>query len=786
MFGLYSKTGAILKATTVIDAPAELVAAWEMSKMTRSNILSDPMEALARSITYVNDHHSVYHVVYDFGIPRFLPREWVTRIIWQWLNDTELEVCVVSDDFNKFPKVESKVRATNIARYVYSKMPDLGDTAQTRLTYFSAPDLGGAFPTVLMRTLSIGLLTGASLMRQHFDNSQDIDAGRRQDFLRNIDRGRRTELSKAEKGAVSTGLMLFRHFDDEQASALDMPSPTTKARMYKASDELAKGWASTQVKATPEAILAYIWDPDQRSTMRSEVLEKHVDELNGHSMLVFTVEKFPRPHHDREYLTRSVWQATTTGFYVARAPATSEKRPLGMAYRVRAADHAAIKISKISDNYSSVEFAAAKDFGGAMKSRFSKASIRQSLSYVTEIQEYFLSLSGLDTWTEIDGRAMGEILVRPSLADMRTKGGESIYDARVHHLVQKYGGLGEACEQYEWLPVLLSRVLENKLRSSGNVFTKLININVADAETIGAGLALSLATNLSAESAVDEWIIKYLALAELDRDCSWFRPMVDTVAQRLLESVSWGVKMRLYVGAGFSTMDLISDAFMVYSFAASEDTQQDAWILGSMFGSCILLQCFIVYMQHKGGKRGVLLRELLFVVSGLKPGVDASRVARNLEREKHHIVDPFMELTMVKLLELFCEAIPGTIYMCHTFLKNPDPALRTTTAFSIFCSVASAGFVCASIAFDYDVNPGRRRDQPNIYGFVPDSTLARSFIFSFMATKSASLLLLRGLTTAIWLAAGFRYYAYFLLGDWTLYFIQKVLRRDFHYCGSAT
>jgi hypothetical protein len=179
-----------------------------------------------------------------------------------------------------------------------------------------------------------------------------------------------------------------------------------------------------------------------------------------------------------------------------------------MAYRVRAADHAAIKISKISDNYSSVEFAAAKDFGGAMKSRFSKASIRQSLSYVTEIQEYFLSLSGLDTWTEIDGRAMGEILVRPSLADMRTKGGESIYDARVHHLVQKYGGLGEACEQYEWLPVLLSRVLENKLRSSGNVFTKLININVADAETIGAGLALSLATNLSAESAVDEWIIK--------------------------------------------------------------------------------------------------------------------------------------------------------------------------------------------------------------------------------------------------------------------------------------
>jgi hypothetical protein len=25
----------------------------------------------------------------------------------------------------------------------------------------------------------------------------------------------------------------------------------------------------------------------------------------------------------------------------------------------------------------------------------------------------------------------------------------------------------------------------------------------------------------------------------------WFRPMMDSVAQRLLESVSWGLKMRL-------------------------------------------------------------------------------------------------------------------------------------------------------------------------------------------------------------------------------------------------
>ncbi|GMI29651.1 hypothetical protein TeGR_g14379 [Tetraparma gracilis] len=43
----------------------------------------------------------------------------------------------------------------------------------------------------------------------------------------------------------------------------------------------------------------------------------------------------------------------------------------------------------------------------------------------------------------------------------------------------------------------------------------------------------------------------------------WFRPMMDTIAQRLLESVSWGLKMRLYTGAGLSTLDLLTDLYMI-------------------------------------------------------------------------------------------------------------------------------------------------------------------------------------------------------------------------------
>ncbi|GMI39207.1 hypothetical protein TeGR_g10090 [Tetraparma gracilis] len=66
------------------------------------------------------------------------------------------------------------------------------------------------------------------------------------------------------------------------------------------------------------------------------------------------------------------------------------------------------------------------------------------------------------------------------------------------------------------------------------------------------------------EPAVGEWVGRYPALKELEEEYSWFRPMMDTIAQRLLESVSWGLKMRLYTGASLSTLDMVSDLYMIY------------------------------------------------------------------------------------------------------------------------------------------------------------------------------------------------------------------------------
>ena len=92
--------------------------------------------------------------------------------------------------------------------------------------------------------------------------------------------------------------------------------------------------------------------------------------------------------------------------------------------------------------------------------------------------------------------------------------------------------------------------------------------------------------------------------------------MMDTIAQRLLESVSWGLKMRLYTGAGLSTMDLLSDMYMIYTYATTPGQQGTAVSLGIMVGLSMGLQLVFVFMNARRGPKLTMLKEMLIVLSG--------------------------------------------------------------------------------------------------------------------------------------------------------------------------
>jgi hypothetical protein len=177
--------------------------------------------------------------------------------------------------------------------------------------------------------------------------------------------------------------------------------------------------------------------------------------------------------------------------------------------------------------------------------------------------------------------------------------------------------------------------------------------------------------------------------------------MMDTIAQRLLESVSWGLKMRLYTGAGLSTMDLLSDVYMIYTYATTGQ-KGTALSLTIMVVLCLLLQLLGVFVNTRKAPKKVRLKEMLIVLSGIAPGIHAMRVANGAEMSKHAAYSPELELVITRCTEMALESVPGTVLQVSTALqsmKDGDGFSKVALG-SIIVSAFTTGFSAATISFE--------------------------------------------------------------------------------------
>jgi len=253
--------------------------------------------------------------------------------------------------------------------------------------------------------------------------------------------------------------------------------------------------------------------------------------------------------------------------------------------------------------------------------------------------------------------------------------------------------------RYEFFQPMMARVVENKLRTAGDMKSKLCSVSAGEGRRVGAGLALAMATNLTAEAGVNEWVGKYRCLGELDREEAWFRPMLNVVGKRLLGEVSWGLKMRVIMGAGLSVLDMATDIFVIVGYMGKEKTRGYGWSLLGMILGCMVLQLALVVLQHRK-KPLKMLGEMLIVLTGMKPGWDAFSVCSEKEADEHSTMDAKAEMVMDKGIEMVCESIPGCILQLYAILKSGD---RTQSAIaSVAVSALTTGFSSASISFDFD------------------------------------------------------------------------------------
>jgi hypothetical protein len=181
---------------------------------------------------------------------------------------------------------------------------------------------------------------------------------------------------------------------------------------------------------------------------------------------------------------------------------------------------------------------------------------------VTEIQEYFQSLRRLEDWDEEDGTIIGTIFLNETVAEKHPDHGESRAGARMRELFGSHLALKQLSGKYGWFQELMTNVVRNRLRPAvdtkvererekappSNVFFRtnppsalkvdLHNMSNKQAATIGGGLASCLIAHLTSQAGVDEWLLRYPAMKQLAENEVWFLPMIETMAQRILDDVA--------------------------------------------------------------------------------------------------------------------------------------------------------------------------------------------------------------------------------------------------------
>jgi len=101
--------------------------------------------------------------------------------------------------------------------------------------------------------------------------------------------------------------------------------------------------------------------------------------------------------------------------------------------------------------------------------------------------------------------------------------------------------------------------------------------------------------------------------------------------------------------------------------------------------------------------------------------------------------------------------------------------------FSLMVSAATAGFTSASVSYDYDTDPTKRKQKPDFYGVVPAVAWMRTLMLVMMVAMSTLLIVLRGVAVSLLMFVNGNYFLYYMALDVVLYTGYKLGRNDFDY-----
>jgi len=220
---------------------------------------------------------------------------------------------------------------------------------------------------------------------------------------------------------------------------------------------------------------------------------------------------------------------------------------------------------------------------------------------------------------------------------------------------------------------------------------------------------------------------------------------------------------------------MISDAGVIKTYQASGNTS-GANSLIAMIGSSLAAQLLFTYTQNRKKSKWVILRELAFVVSFLKPGVDAYRVATGYE-DKDTLFNPLVEMAIGKCAELALESVPGGLLQAYMFVNSPEKTMFLLM--SILISTLTTGFASAMISYDMDISVANRKEVPLFYGYIKDGNTERGITFVLLILLAAFHNLSRTIGTALLLSVSKELTFGIIIAEQVFYHLYKAVRRDY-------
>ena len=182
---------------------------------------------------------------------------------------------------------------------------------------------------------------------------------------------------------------------------------------------------------------------------------------------------------------------------------------------------------------------------------------------------------------------------------------------------------------------------------------------------------------------------------------------------------------RVFAGATLSTIDLWTDIYITYTFWRDGKDLFFKCSIAMLASSILIMSLMIILQNMKRGLQKVLI-EVLSIPLGLKPAFDAYRVASNAKRQEGQLFDPLAEMIHMKGAEIFAEAIPGVIIQLSAIVASTTESTSRAAFVSVAISALTAGFTSATISFDMDTDQTSRKDNPEFYGYMPDSAKKRT------------------------------------------------------------